>query len=60
MISVYMGFTFNLVDWWEPYKSAKAALNNTTQNNNVKQVVSKNIAKLQVKELCSCFYAEFC
>ena len=43
-----MGFTFNLVDWWEPYKCAKAAMNNTTQASNIKQIVTKNVTKLQV------------
>merc|ERR1712223_1252403 len=42
-----MGFTFNLVDWWEPYKCAKAAMNNTTQASNIKQIVTKNVTKLQ-------------
>ena len=43
-----MGFTFNLVDWWEPYKCAKAAMGNTTQASNIKQIVTKNVDKLQV------------
>lgn len=42
-----MGFTFNLMDWWEPYKAAKSALNNTSQSSNIKQVVGKYISKLQ-------------
>ena len=48
VVSVYMGFTFNLVDWWEPYKCAKAAMSNTTQASNIKQIVTKNVDKLQV------------
>ena len=44
-----MGSVYNLVDWWEPYKASKAALNNTTQTNNIKQVVLKYIDKLQVR-----------
>jgi WASH complex subunit strumpellin len=47
VVSVYMGFTFNLVDWWEPYKCAKAAMSNTTQASNIKQIVTKNVDKLQ-------------
>ena len=43
-----MGSIYNLVDWWEPYKASKAALNNTIQNNNIKKVVGKNTEKLQV------------
>ena len=46
-----MGSVYNLVDWWEPYKASKAALNNTTQTNNIKQVVLKYTDKLQVKKL---------
>ena len=45
-----MGFTFNLVDWWEPYKCAKAAMSNTTQASNIKQIVTKNVDKLQVSD----------
>lgn len=29
IVNVYMGITVNLIDLWEPYKAAKAALNNT-------------------------------
>lgn len=47
VVSVYMGFTFNLMDWWDPYKAAKSALNNTSQTSNIKQVVAKYISKLQ-------------
>ena len=64
-----MGSVYNLVDWWEPYKASKAALNNTTQTNNIKQVVLKYTDKLQVRtgkqiiktlEYSSChFYALF-
>ena len=46
-----MGSIYNLVDWWEPYKASKAALNNTIQNNNIKKVVGKNTEKLQVPKL---------
>ena len=45
-----MGSVYNLVDWWEPYKASKAALNNTTQTNNIKQVVLKYTDKLQVRK----------
>ena len=47
IISVYMGSIYNLVDWWDPYKASKAALNNTIQTNNVKQVVGKYASMLQ-------------
>ena len=48
ILSVYMGSIFNLVDWWEPYKAAKAALNNTIVVSNIKPIVAKNVTKLQV------------
>ena len=41
VISYYMGTTVNLMDVWTPYKAAKAALNNTVQQSNVKKVASK-------------------
>ncbi|KAB0792555.1 hypothetical protein PPYR_14514 [Photinus pyralis] len=36
VISLYMGFTINLVDSWEFFKAAKMALNNTLESVNVK------------------------
>ncbi|KAF5292891.1 hypothetical protein FQR65_LT11143 [Abscondita terminalis] len=36
VISLYMGFTINLIDSWEYFKAAKMALNNTLENVNVK------------------------
>lgn len=36
VISVYMGFTVNLVDSWEHFKAAKLALNNTLEAINIK------------------------
>ena len=48
VISVYMGTSVNLVEWWDTYKAAKAALGNTLQNNNIKAVAAKNGERLQV------------
>jgi WASH complex subunit strumpellin len=39
VINLYMGMTVNLIDAWEPYKSAKAALNNTLDLQAVKSRV---------------------
>ncbi len=50
VISVYMGTTVNLVEWWDTYKAAKAALTNTLQPNNIKSVAAKNGARLEVKQ----------
>lgn len=47
VISVYMGMTVNLLDWWEPYKAAKTALSNTLDSANVKDHASRYAAKLQ-------------
>ncbi|XP_046735927.1 WASH complex subunit 5 isoform X3 [Diprion similis] len=41
VISIYMGLVLNLWDWWEPYKAAKNALNNTLEASNVKQTAQK-------------------
>ena len=48
VVSVYMGITVNLVDAWEPYKSARAALANTVEmgNNNVRLLATKFRTKL--------------
>lgn len=45
-----MGTTVNLVEWWDTYKAAKAALANTLQTNNVKGVAAKNGTRLEVKQ----------
>ncbi len=50
VISVYMGTTVNLVEWWDTYKAAKAALANTLQTSNIKAVAAKNGARLEVKQ----------
>lgn len=39
IISIYMGITVNLVEAWEPYKSAKTALNYTLDSANIKEQV---------------------
>ena len=51
VISVYMGTTVNLVEWWDTYKAAKAALTNTLQTTNIKTVAAKNGARLEVTTL---------
>ncbi|XP_012267636.2 WASH complex subunit 5 [Athalia rosae] len=47
VISIYMGLVLNLWDWWEPYKSAKNALNNTFEGTNVKLTAQKYGQKLK-------------
>lgn len=37
VISLYMGFTLNIVDSWEAFKAAKSAMNNTLDISNVKE-----------------------
>ncbi|CAF0980049.1 unnamed protein product [Rotaria sordida] len=49
VINLYMGMTVNLIDAWEPYKAAKAALNNTLDIQAVKsrcQMIHDHISKL--------------
>lgn len=40
VISVYLGLTAWLPDAWEPYKAARAAITNTTNSTEVKQVAN--------------------
>ncbi|KAE8748690.1 hypothetical protein FOCC_FOCC004493 [Frankliniella occidentalis] len=47
VISVYMGMTMNLLDWWEPYKAAKTALSNTLDSANIKDHASRFAVKVQ-------------
>ncbi|GAB0089631.1 WASH complex subunit homolog 5 [Sergentomyia squamirostris] len=58
IVSIYMGITVNLIDSWEPYKAAKAALNNTVEAQILREIASKHdkmIQKLlkQTRELLS-------
>ncbi|XP_066594760.1 WASH complex subunit 5 isoform X2 [Prorops nasuta] len=41
VISIYMGIIINLWDWWQPYKAARTALNNTLETVNVKDIARK-------------------
>ncbi|KAL7298837.1 hypothetical protein TKK_0008576 [Trichogramma kaykai] len=50
VISVYMGIIIDLVDWWSPYKAAKAALNNTLENSHIKKI-SQKYGQLMEKQL---------
>ena len=44
-----MGTTVNLIEVWEPYKAAKAALSNILQTANIKQISQKYFESLKVK-----------
>ncbi|XP_075978879.1 WASH complex subunit strump [Anticarsia gemmatalis] len=41
VIPVYMGVTINIIDYWDNFKAAKSALNNTCNGKMVKEVFSK-------------------
>ncbi|XP_078609635.1 WASH complex subunit 5-like [Branchiostoma floridae x Branchiostoma japonicum] len=41
VVSVYMGIIVNLVEAWDGYKAAKTALNNTTEQANVREQAMK-------------------
>ncbi|XP_058790000.1 WASH complex subunit 5 isoform X2 [Phymastichus coffea] len=47
VISVYMGIVIDLWDWWNPYKAAKTALNNTLETANIKRVALKYGQKME-------------
>ncbi|CAF1162609.1 unnamed protein product [Didymodactylos carnosus] len=52
VINLYMGITVNLIDAWDQYKAAKAALNNTLDIQAVKnraQIVYSSIGKLNTQ-----------
>lgn len=42
VISLYMGFTVNIVDSWEAFRAAKSALNNTLEVSNVREYSSSH------------------
>ncbi|TRY73510.1 hypothetical protein TCAL_01553 [Tigriopus californicus] len=47
IITYYMGHEVNLVEAWEPYKAAKAALANTLQPSKVKELSLKSTVQIQ-------------
>lgn len=47
IISIYMGFTVNLAEAWEPYKAAKVALNYTLDIANIKEQASRYAAIME-------------
>lgn len=42
IISIYMGITINLVDFWEPYRAARNALNIVIESANIREVAVKH------------------
>ena len=48
IISYYMGTTVNLIEAWEPYKAAKAAIANILQTSNIKEIAGRNYQRLKV------------
>lgn len=50
VVSMYMGIVIDLLDWWNPYKAAKTALNNTLETANIKRVSQKFGQQMQVCE----------
>ncbi|XP_065842936.1 WASH complex subunit 5-like isoform X2 [Oscarella lobularis] len=47
VVSIYMGITVNLIDAWEPYRAARAALNNTLEQGNVIEQACRRVSKVQ-------------
>lgn len=48
VISLYMGYTVNLAEVWEPFKAAKLALNNTLESVNLKEYANNYGANVSV------------
>lgn len=61
VISVYMGIIINLIDVWEPYKAAKTALQNTLNQNNVKEQVCEFCMPFSVASVYRyCYRMSYC
>lgn len=41
VVPIYMGVTINIIDYWENFKAAKSALNNTCNNKMVREIFAK-------------------
>jgi len=55
VVSLYMGIIVNLIEAWEPYKAAKAALSNSLSTDNCKQLAIKHTNQLR-EGLNNCKY----
>ncbi|KAK9752192.1 Hereditary spastic paraplegia protein strumpellin [Popillia japonica] len=40
VLSIYMGYTVNIIETWEPFKAARVALNNTLESSNIKNLAA--------------------
>ncbi|KAJ8877566.1 hypothetical protein PR048_022021 [Dryococelus australis] len=47
VLSIYMGITVNLLEWWDPYKAARTALANSLEPSNVHAQAQRHADKLQ-------------
>ena len=59
VINLYMGITVNLIDAWEPYKAAKAALNNTLDLQAVKSRVRESCFSFSNYRIILLFFVKF-
>lgn len=48
IVAVYMGVTINVVDYWDNFKAAKSALNNTCGNKAIKEIFMKRGSSVTV------------
>jgi len=47
VVSLYMGITVNLIEVWEPYKSAKQALHNSLSTSNCKELAVRHLNEMK-------------
>ncbi|XP_026762706.2 WASH complex subunit 5 [Galleria mellonella] len=48
IVPVYMGVTLSLIDYWENFKAAKSALNNTCNSKMIKEIFAKRGSSVEL------------
>ncbi|KAG6444856.1 hypothetical protein O3G_MSEX003553 [Manduca sexta] len=48
VVPIYMGVTINIIDYWENFKAAKAALSNTCNSKVLKECFAKRSSSVQI------------
>lgn len=48
VVAIYMGITINIIDFWENFKAAKTALNNTCDSKIIKEIFAKRCSAVSI------------
>ena len=48
IISLYMGYTIDIIEYWKDFKSASNALDTNRKNNSMKETIKENVKKIKI------------